>query len=383
MSGEKQARPTAVRMSATRRIVFLLPAMVGVPVGGFKVVYEYANHLVRDGYAVGIVYRFWRFPRSGGWWRRISVGLRALLRAFYHCRRGWHQRCPWFDLDPRILSRTAWSLAESRVPPADIYVATDATTAGGLNAYKRLPPQNKFYLIQGFETWVMGEAQLRETYGFPLRKIAVSNWLKMKIEQGGHSAVLIPNGFDFSCFRRTIPAHERDPACMAMTLHSSPNKGSDIGFKALALVKKKIPQIKVLLYGTGPAPQSLPDGYHYFRRPNQEQLNHIYNEAAIFLGTSFQEGWGLPIGEAMICGAAVVCTDNGGYAEMAKDYQTALVVPVGDPEAMAEKIVELILDKDLRLRLAEAGHDFIQQFTWERSCRLLEQELMSTQIVAE
>ena len=366
-----------------KRISFLLPSLVGVPVGGYKVIYEYANRLVRDGFTVDIVYRFWSLPRTGKSARKLVVGMRNLLRTSYHLLRGWHRRCPWFELDPRIHIRMAWSLAESHVPPADIYVVSDATTARCLDAYQRISPNNKFYLVQGFETWAMGEAQLRETYGYALRKIAVSGWLKAAVEQGGDAAVLIPNGFNFAYFQRTIPARERNSGCIAMQYHASPGKGVDVGFKALALAREAFPQMEVLLFGTGPTPRHLPEGGRYVRRPDREQLNRIYNEAAIFLGTSFQEGWGLPVGEAMACGAAVVCTDNGGYAEMAKDRQTALVVPVGDARAMAEKIVELMADGDLRARIADAGYDFIRQFTWDRSCHLLEQELANTQIVAD
>ena len=366
-----------------KRVSFLLPTMAGVPVGGFKVVYEYANRLVQDGYCLAIVYSIGPSFGSASSVRGGLLAGRNLLRSLYHIFRGWHRRCPWFDLDERIQCHAVWDLTEGRVPSSDIYVATAATTAAFLRDYVRVPPANKFYFIQSYENWSMSEAELLETYRYPLRKIVIGNWLKKMVERTGESAVQIPNGFDFSYFKRVVPAHDRNPYRVAMLYHPAAYKGCKVGFKALARVRERIPQLEVDLFGGANPKEKLPEWIHFHRTPSRELHNRIYNEAAIFLGTSFQEGWGLPVGEAMICGAAVVCTDNGGYAEMAKDRQTALVVPVGDAEAMAEKIVELMQDNDLRVRLADAGHDYIRQFTWERSIRLLEQEFSTAQDVVD
>ena len=103
------------------------------------------------------------------------------------------------------------------------------------------------------------------------------------------------------------------------------------------------------------------------KRPSDELHNRLNNEAAIFIGTSKTEGWGLTVGEAMMCGQAVCCTDNAGYQEMAIDGETALVSPVGDSEAMANNIIRLIEDEELRYRIANNGYQFIQRFTWEES----------------
>lgn len=47
-----------------------------------------------------------------------------------------------------------------------------------------------------------------------------------------------------------------------------------------------------------------------YKNPTPEQHLKINNESAIYLGCSKLEGWGLTVGEAMMCGQAVVCTDN-------------------------------------------------------------------------
>jgi glycosyltransferase involved in cell wall biosynthesis len=115
----------------------------------------------------------------------------------------------------------------------------------------------------------------------------------------------------------------------------------------------------------------LPDWCRYYQKPDKETHNRIYNEAAVFIGTSYSEGWGLTVGEAMICGAAVACTDIGGYQEMCSHEKTALLSPPKDHMALAANIIRLIEDNELRIKIAKAGYDNIRQFTWYKSCKKL------------
>jgi glycosyltransferase involved in cell wall biosynthesis len=71
----------------------------------------------------------------------------------------------------------------------------------------------------------------------------------------------------------------------------------------------------------------------------------------------------------------LVSTDIGGVRDYAEHEVTALLSPPKNPEALAQNIVRLLEDDELRIRIAEAGHERIKQFTWERSTDLLEQFL--------
>jgi glycosyltransferase involved in cell wall biosynthesis len=137
--------------------------------------------------------------------------------------------------------------------------------------------------------------------------------------------------------------------------------------EALQMVKKEIPQLKVMLFGTPAKPDSLPEWMEYYQCPDEATHNRLNNEAAIYVGTSRVEGWGLTVGEAMLCGQAVCCTDIGGYREMAVPEKTALLSSVGNSTAMARNILRLMQDDDLRQRIAQQGNEYIQRFTWERS----------------
>lgn len=139
-------------------------------------------------------------------------------------------------------------------------------------------------------------------------------------------------------------------------------KGCRYGLEALNIVKKEFPQLQVMLFGSATAPQELPAWYTYTKEPNREQHNHIYNEAAIFLAPSLQEGWGLPVGEAMMCGQAVVCTNNNGYKEMATNNVNALMSNIKDSASLAKNIITLITDDELRYKIAQEGHASIKKF---------------------
>ena len=130
------------------------------------------------------------------------------------------------------------------------------------------------------------------------------------------------------------------------------------------------------MFGTCDAPKDMPSWYTYHCQPTGQELCDIYNNGAIYVAASDFEGFGLTIGEAMICGCAVACTDNGGFRCMAEHEKTALLSQVYDVEALAENIIRLITDEKLRCEIAHKGNDNIQQFTWEKSYQKLKTLLL-------
>ena len=341
-----------------------MPDACGIPVGGIKVVVEYANRLVNDNYEVNIV-----CPASMFFWRSnfrkkmyyISKYLYFIISKRYSIRR-------WSFLDSRVTEHWVFSLNKRNVPESDIYIATGCETALYLNDYK-VNPSQKFYLIQDFETWIpyLSESDIVQTYLFQMQNIVISHWLHKFLSDKGATSKLIPNGFDFNYFKCTNPVENRERYTVSLLYHKLEKKGLDEGFKALDIVKKRFPLLKVYMFGAYPVTQNLPNWYKFFYKPDREEHNMIYNNTTVFLGTSRFEGWGLTIGEAMICGCAVVCTDNDGYKEMAVDGENALVVPTESPDDMANAIMRLFEDDELRIKLANNGMKSIQRFSWDDS----------------
>lgn len=345
-------------------ITFIFPHPADGPAGGYKVVYEYANRLVADGYRVNIVYSGSLFWMKKSLYFKLTNCVRYVQRLI----KGYSGR-RWFDLDKRVKEHFTFSLNYRHLPKSDIYVATSPYTAMYVKDY---PTDKKFYFIQDYENWgAVADDILRSTYHYPLKKIVISNWLREIICEESEKCEMIPNGFDFNYFRYTKPINTRDKFAVVMLYHEMERKGCKYGFEALELVKQRYPQLRVTLFGTPERSTDLPEWYEYYQRPDREMHNRIYNEAAIFLGTSNIEGWGLTVGEAMVCGAAVVCTDNKGYLEMAVHKENALVSPVRDAQGLADNIIRLIEDDELRCRIATNAMEHIKQFTWDRAYKKL------------
>lgn len=342
-------------------IGFLLPQDSSSPVGGYKIVYEYANLLSRDGYDVKIIYGLHFSYRE----KSLAQKIWCLLRFLKHRNDPFRSK-QWFHLLPAVQESRSLTLSESFVPTCDVYVATTVATSFYLAQYKRRTIK-KLYLIQGYETWIRDEETVMASYHLPLKKIVISKWLQDKVNGVGEEAKLIFNGFDFSYFTLTKPISERSPYSVCMMYHVSPLKGSSDGVCAIKMLKEKYPDLLVRMFGSETRPNGLPSYIEYYQRPSKDRHNMIYNNSSIYIGTSYSEGFGLTIGEAMICGCAVVCTDISGYLEMVKPGISGLVVPIHSPEKIAATIEILFNDNDLRIMLAENGNKSIQNFSWKNA----------------
>jgi glycosyltransferase involved in cell wall biosynthesis len=350
--------------SKAKTITFLLPGLGNIPVGGFKVAYEYANGLARRGWQVRLVHPCILSSEE------IDTVRSSLLRRGrrwigYQRRRVTRDYRPdkWFRIEPGVELLCTRTPEACYLPPSDIWVATFWYTAKWVATY----PGARVYLIQHLETFAGPEPEVMATWKLPLRKVVISRWLEDIARSLGESADYIPNGLDFDVFGLDIPPEKRHPFTVAMLYHESDWKGSRDGLQALLKVKKKVPGLQAIIFGVYPIPPELPTWVEYYQNPPQRRLREIYNRASIFLSPSWAEGWPLPPAEALECGAALAVTDIGGHREYAHQGKTALLSPPRDPDALAANVIEMLENQELRVRLAHQGHEHIQQFTWDRA----------------
>lgn len=352
------------------KVHFVLPTDGTVPVGGYKVVYEYANGLVQRGHQVTVTHAFYLQPSQVRLLRRPRHWATFLKRWAL----GRYTPRSWFKVDPAVKLRFVPWLHRWFMPAADAVVATSWETAEWVAGYS--PRHGRpFYLIQHFEDWSGDRERVLSTWHLPLHKIVISRWLQALVAQHGESSSYITNGLDFTAFGVDVAPEDRDPHSVAMLYHQSAWKGSRYGLEALMQAHVQCPSLKATLFGVCPPPADLPSWVSYHQLPSQRLLREIYNQAAIFLAPSLTEGWGLPPAEAMICGAAVVLTDVDGHREFAQADVNALMCPPADAAALARGILALVSDRSLRLRLAQAASTSIQGFTWSRACQAMERTL--------
>jgi glycosyltransferase involved in cell wall biosynthesis len=255
-------------------------------------------------------------------------------------------------------------------------VATAFSTAFHVDGY-RPRKGRKFYLIQGYETWLGPEERVKASWRLPLKKIVISRWLLRLVEESSRTDQIahIPLGLDFSHFKITEPIRERSVPRVGMPAATHLIKGTRDGLAALELAKDRLPELEAVLFGTHPRSPEIPDWIEYVQLPSADELLEIYNSCQVFLYPSRVEGWGLPASEAMACGCALVATSYEGLKEFAADGETALLAPIGQPEMLAQRLIEALADDDLRIRIAEAGHEQIQRFDWDRAVDSMERLL--------
>lgn len=349
------------------RINFVLPAYIGTPVGGYRVVYEYANALSARGHLVTVV-----FPRGG---RPPSRRIGRMKQRLWPLKVRLRHRplVPWYRFEKRVRLQLAPDIADQFVSDADVTVATGWETAHPVHA---LSPSKgaKFYLIQSYESWAGPEEAVDATWRLPLHKIVISKWLEEKGRQlGVRDLRHIPNGLDLRLFRVITPPALR-PLSVLTLHHDNPVKGVPDALWVLERFHARFPEVPISMFGVAPRGTDVPAWVRYFENPDQQTLvRQVYNQHAVYLGASRLEGWALPPAEAMACGCAFVGTDIGGFRDYAIPGQTALLSAPGDREALLENLVRMTTDADLRRTLQGRGTEYIRQFTWEAAGASMEE----------
>jgi len=352
-------------------IVFLFPGLDLCPTGGFKMCYEYANRFAQEGFEVTVIYpEFCGEPRKNTALFWIFKYMKH--KVFFIKNKISHKETlvpDWFNLDSRVKKEYVWKFSNSKTLKYQNakFIATALATSFEIAKAIKSPVQNRYYFVQGFESWgTQSPEKVYNSYKLPLKKITIAPWLVKRIESTGDSACLVENGLDFEYFKMTVPIEKRTPYEVAMLYHTSEIKRSIDAIEALKKVKQIIPELHVTMFGVPERPD-VPDWFSYYRTPDKETHNKIYNTASIFVAPSRLEGMGLTPAESMMCGCAVACTDNPGFDIFSRNNETTLVSPVCDVNALAKNILKLIQDNEFRIKLAKSGHEFIQQFTWKRA----------------
>lgn len=102
-------------------------------------------------------------------------------------------------------------------------------------------------------------------------------------------------------------------------------------------------------------------------RVSGADLRRLYSCATVFVFPSIYEGFGMPVLEAMACGAPVITADTTALPEVVGD--AALLVNPRDPDALAEAMRRVIEDRELREDLRARGLARAAAFTWARAAR--------------
>ncbi|MEX2488956.1 MAG: glycosyltransferase family 4 protein [Pseudomonadales bacterium] len=184
---------------------------------------------------------------------------------------------------------------------------------------------------------------------------------------------VVHNGIDTGTFR-PLPDIERIPfRIMATASADSPLKGLEYLLRAISILTPAYPHLELVVLGKikkdghiqrlidhlGIAPH-----LRFVSNLKTEDVVRLYAEASIVVVPSVYEGFGLPAGEAMACGAPVISTTGGALPEVVGD--AGVLVPVRDPGAIANAITDLLDNPEKRAELSRKGRErIVSCFSWD------------------
>ncbi|MEI6186001.1 MAG: glycosyltransferase family 4 protein [Dehalococcoidia bacterium] len=193
---------------------------------------------------------------------------------------------------------------------------------------------------------------------------------------------IIPNGVDINHYRPEGPSRTEfkdDKLNILFVGRLEERKGVGDLIRACSLVKKDFPNFRLIISGPGlrlrfqyktMAKTLLGDRAVFTHYVTFADLPGYYRTADIFCAPATGgESFGIVLLEAMASGTAVVATDIPGYASVITHGQEGLLARPRNPRALADALLKLLTDRQLRLAMAEKGVATANNYSWESVSR--------------
>lgn len=216
-------------------------------------------------------------------------------------------------------------------------------------------------VLRGAETlWVLSEAQVE-----PLRALFGS---------AGPRIVAVPFGVDDEFFSpRPYPDRPR-----IVSVGNDRDRDPQTLFRALARVHEQRPDVELIVQSS--ASTDAPAGVEVVQRMSHGELHELYATASVIATATrpnlHVSGMTVTL-EAFATGRPVVNTDTPGMSQYVTEGRTGHLVPLGDDEALAQRLIGLIDDPQRAAEMGLAGRrDVEERFTTHEMCARLAQILV-------
>lgn len=184
---------------------------------------------------------------------------------------------------------------------------------------------------------------------------------------------IIPNGVDTDFFRpeRSPPwPHPHSGPELLFLGRLDPRNGLDTVLAAMPMVLARFPQSRLTIAGDGPLRpvyerMANSSGSHvtFVGRVNGDRPRY-YSRADLYLCPTTKASFGITLLEAMACGVPLAVSDITGFRELVSAGEEAVLIPMSEPAAWAESIIELLADEDRRETMSVAGRAKAARFAW-------------------
>ena len=202
----------------------------------------------------------------------------------------------------------------------------------------------------------------------PQMKHLIGNMTKSKI-------YVIPNGIDFEDIQKIRLPKSNEKYSILFVGGLKKVKGIDILIRAIPIIKKSHPGIYLFIGGSGRWEKNfkklvkklnLEENVNFLGFIPENEKYSYYKSADICVFPSRYEPFGIVCLEAMACGKPVVASNVGGIPFVVEDGKTGLLFESGNIEDLAEKVIMLLKNKELREKMGEAGRERAKEFTWDK-----------------
>ncbi len=207
----------------------------------------------------------------------------------------------------------------------------------------------------------------------------------------GKPVTVVPYGVDLEVFRPR-PSTDHRPALgggdassevvMGAVARLSREKGLHYLLEAFAFVVDRYTGARLVLAGEGPerrrlqrlaARLGLGERVQFLGEVPHEQVPQVLQGLDVFVMPSTYEGFGVAALEAEAVEVPVVASSIHGIPDVVVDGETGLLVPPRNRQALAEALLRLAGDADLRRRLGRAGRAFVaEHYSWEQNTAQME-----------
>lgn len=196
---------------------------------------------------------------------------------------------------------------------------------------------------------------------------------KIRVIYNGVAVDEIASAVDSRAAQRRKKGASRGPT-VAMIASLTPKKDHATFLEAAVLVQKELPGVRFLAVGDGPLRGELVGKSRAMGLGDSLTFPGATSDPVALLSdidlsvlTSLKEGCSNVVLESMAASLPVVVTDVGGNREVVADGVTGYIVPAGDAQQVAARIVELLRDEELRRRMGQAGRVRVRElFSVER-----------------
>ncbi|KKS24215.1 MAG: hypothetical protein A2606_02720 [Candidatus Yanofskybacteria bacterium RIFOXYD1_FULL_42_10] len=211
---------------------------------------------------------------------------------------------------------------------------------------------------------------------------AISIYLKNFAEKINKKAeiIVVPNGVDYEKFSSALPIEKtsldiNNTAKLILTVSRLVQKnGLATLFRAIKIVKTLTSDIKLVVVGSGPLESGLKNlaleldisnNVLFMGEKNYSEIPRYLKTADLFVRSSRSEGLGNAFIEAMAAGLPIIGTPVGGIPDFLKDGETGLFCEVDNPKNLAEKIMLLLNNGELREKLIKNGLELVREkYDW-------------------